>query len=709
MSTAPKEAPRLGKYLLLKKLGGGGMGRVYLASLAGPMEFEKKVVIKTILPAYTQNKDFVQLFLNEARLGARLSHSAIAQIHELGEENGLYYLVMEYVDGWTLRQAILAAKKAQKTLNPARVAEVLARACEGLNYAHTIQDKDGKPLGVVHRDLSPQNIMISREGDVKVIDFGVARSDLSTNETVAGTIKGKLSYMAPEQARGERVDARSDIFALGVVLYESLTNRNPFDLDSPLSILRALETLDPPALKYVDAALGPFDPIVRRCLQKDKELRYPDARELRMDLLGVLERARASQRDHLGSWAQSIFEGKAVTDGAPASTGADEGAGQRTLVEAVPNPFEGPHDPGEALPDEPEPELPMEAQQTMLKPSSPPPRAVQSEQATVLKPKAPPPPPRRPPAPPTSFEVDDGEVSHVSGLRRSPPWLLIGAGAATLLLVVAAVAVKLRSARQPEAPVIEAVGNGNASDGTRAIGNGNASDGTRAIGSGNGSDGTQAVAEKAAPAAAAPARPPAPAAAPTPALAPSPAIAAVPPSPEPARSPEPALPPPPEPTKELAVEAPAPPAPEDIAPIERPRHHRHSKPAAAEGDAAPPVVLADAEGSGEGPIEGLIIRAMGGTHAEDGSGRLVSPRVTQPTSAKLTIGSLAVRLTESRAGGERMLAISSQPWAIASIDGVSRGKTPLAAVPLPSHGVRLELIRPGMDSPAVLQIRPSGQ
>ncbi len=313
MSTAPQpqQPPKLGKYLLLKKLGGGGMGRVYLASMSGPMAFEKKVVVKTIMPSFTENKDYVQLFLNEARLGARLSHSAIASIHELGEENGLYYLVMEYVDGWTLREAIKAAQKESRTLNPARVAEIFARVCEGLYYAPPLSDKDGRPLGVVHRDLSPQNVMISREGDVKIIDFGVARSDLSTNETVAGTIKGKLSYMSPEQSRGERVDARSDIFALGVLLYESLTNTNPFDRDSPVSILRAIETLEPVPLAKLDQSLGPFDPIIRRCLQKDRERRYPDCRELRMDLLAVLERARASQRDHLGSWVASILEGKA--------------------------------------------------------------------------------------------------------------------------------------------------------------------------------------------------------------------------------------------------------------------------------------------------------------------------------------------------------------------------------------------------------------
>ena len=659
MSTAPKEAPRLGKYLLLKKLGGGGMGRVYLASLAGPMAFEKKVVIKTILPAYTQNKDFVQLFLNEARLGARLSHSAVAQIYELGEENGLYYLVMEHVDGWTLRQAILAAKRAKKSLNPARVAEVLARSCEGLHYAHTLSDKDGKPLGVVHRDLSPQNIMISREGDVKVIDFGVARSDLSTNETVAGTIKGKLSYMSPEQARGERVDLRSDIFALGVVLYEALTNRNPFDLDSPLSILRALETLDPPALKYVDAALGPFDPIVRRCLQKDKDLRYPDCRELRMDLLGVLERARASQRDHLGSWAASVLEG-VPTAADPLGAGGDPGGdGSRTQVEAVPNPFEGPHDPGEALPDEPEAELPLEAQATMLKPEPVRAAVPKTEQATVLRPHgslpAPAgpshPPARRPAAPPALPPDDDFEddVSHVSGLRRSPPWLLIGAATATAGLVLIAVVVKMRR--------------------------------------------------------------PAP---------PSPAAAAIPPA-NPAQPPEPPAAPPPEPSKQVAAAAPLPPAepapspapsevvpepavaePEPVAAVERARHHRR-RAASSDATAAPPVVMAEA------PIEGLVIRTLGETRAVDPSGQLVNSHVPQPTSARLTIGSLTVKLSESRQGGARLLSIASQPWAIASVDGVSRGKTPLAAVPLPDHGLRLELIRPGMDAPAVLQIRPSGQ
>ncbi len=685
MSTVPAQPPKLGKYLLLRKLGGGGMGRVYLASVSGPAAFEKKVVVKTILPTLTQNKDYVQLFLNEARLGARLSHSAIAGIFELAEENGLYYLVMEYVDGWTLRQAIKGAQKMNRLLNPARVAEVVARACEGLYYAHTLTDRNGRPLGIVHRDLSPQNIMISREGDVKIIDFGVARSDLSTNETVAGTIKGKICYMSPEQSRGERVDARSDIFALGIVLYEALTGNNPFERDTPLSILRAIDSHDPPSLRRVASDLGPFDPIVRRCLQKEKDKRYPDARELRMDLLAVLERQRAKERDHLGTWVSGLLDKKSsrvLVEGAeggeaPPPEGEQGAESPEKTVLASFNPFEGPKDPGLALPDEPA-EPPGEAaaeQATRLKTagemglleSLPPPRSRAAE------------PPPEPDSPPEEGEA----ISHVSGLRRGPSKLLIAVAAVTGAVIAAAVFVKLTQKKGPApepSPAKELAA---------------------------------AVAAAAKPAA----PPPAPTAAPTAAAVPAaqaatgpaavpapsgPAVAgAAAPAPIPsapvAEAANPAEAVPPEPAK--AEEPP----PEPAAAGARPHGHRRSSAHEPREEAAPapPVVVAQAPAPAS-----FRIRAIGATHVADAYGNPVNPNRAWSGSANLQVGSLLVQLKES-AGSGRTLYVASQPWTIASVNGVSRGKTPLPSIALPDRGVRLELVRPGMDAPAVLQISPS--
>ncbi|HUB08191.1 MAG TPA: serine/threonine-protein kinase, partial [Myxococcales bacterium] len=627
MSTAPQQQqpPKLGKYLLLKKLGGGGMGRVYLASMSGPMAFEKKVVVKTILPSFTENKDYVQLFLNEARLGARLSHSAIASIHELGEENGLYYLVMEYVDGWTLRQAIKAAQKENRTLNPARVAEIFARVCEGLFYAHTLLDKDGKPLGVVHRDLSPQNIMISREGDVKVIDFGVARSDLSTNETVAGTIKGKLSYMSPEQSRGERVDARSDIFALGVLLYEALTNTNPFDRDSPLSILRALETLEPVPLAKLDQNLGPFDPIIRKCLQKDRDRRYPDCRELRMDLLAVLERQRASQRDHLGSWVASILERRpGAADGDGEGSALSTGGGTRadkTLVEPI-DPFAGPHDPGTALPEPEAPEEPEPAsaaeQATRLKPIE----APRGAGGTVVR------------GAPVSVEVsDDAEaVSHVSGLRTGPSRTLLGVGAAMAVVAVGGGALWFMNRKPAQLPDSEPAPVADAPAQNPPL---------------------PAPAPTANPAAN-------PTAAPTPTPTANPTAAANPaatptPTANPAATPTAA--PTPDQAKPAVAEAPPPPTPEpDAVPTEvaaaepiaepaAPRHHHHHKEASAE--AAP------AEPAPSGNPGGLMVRAIGDTHASDAYGNPLNPHRSLGSSANLQVGALQVHLQALLADGVR--------------------------------------------------------
>jgi serine/threonine-protein kinase len=229
-----------GQYVLVRKLAEGGMAEIFLSKLLGADGFERNVVIKRMLSNLSSLPDFVEMFRDEARLAARLSHPNIIQIHELGFIEDCYYICMEYLAGedfsTTLRQA---GKKRQYTPIPI-VMRVLADAARGLHYAHDFTNESGQPLHVVHRDISPSNLYVTYQGQVKVLDFGIAKASSRLVQTRTGVVKGKYIYMAPEQARGEEVDRRADIFSLGVSLYESITNVRPFARENDLAVLNAL-------------------------------------------------------------------------------------------------------------------------------------------------------------------------------------------------------------------------------------------------------------------------------------------------------------------------------------------------------------------------------------------------------------------------------------------------------------------------------------
>jgi serine/threonine-protein kinase len=229
-----------GQYVLVRKLAEGGMAEIFLSKLLGADGFERNVVIKRMLSNLSSLPDFVEMFREEARLAARLSHPNIIQIHELGFIEGCYYICMEYLAGedfsTTLRQA---GKKRQYTPLPI-VMRVLADAARGLHFAHDFTNESGQPLHIVHRDISPSNLYVTYQGQVKVLDFGIAKASSRLVQTRTGVVKGKYIYMAPEQARGEEVDRRADIFSLGVSLYESMTNVRPFARENDLAVLNAL-------------------------------------------------------------------------------------------------------------------------------------------------------------------------------------------------------------------------------------------------------------------------------------------------------------------------------------------------------------------------------------------------------------------------------------------------------------------------------------
>jgi serine/threonine protein kinase len=277
-----------GKYFLLEKLATGGMGEVFLARQQGPAGFEKILVVKKILNHLTENKEFVELFLGEARLAARMNHRNIVQVFELGEHDGTYFIAMEYVAGKSLREVIDAAQKRHERIPPEIARSIAEQICDGASYAHNLTDITGRSLNIIHRDLNPQNVLLSFGGDVKVIDFGIAKSEISTVKTEAGMIKGKFVYMSPEQSLAKELDKRSDVFAIGITLYEMLTGQNPFHKSNIVSTLEAIQRSEPQPPSEWDPSLAPFDPILAKALDKDRERRYADASEMQEDLRRIV-------------------------------------------------------------------------------------------------------------------------------------------------------------------------------------------------------------------------------------------------------------------------------------------------------------------------------------------------------------------------------------------------------------------------------------
>jgi serine/threonine-protein kinase len=275
----------LGKYKLVKLIASGGMAEVYLARQAGAAGFEKLVCLKRIVPHLARDKQFVEMFLNEARLAARLDHPNIVSIFDLGEVNGNYFIAMEFIDGPSLRAIHKTAADRGELLPVPETCKIVSMAAGGLQYAHDLAGSDGRPLGLVHRDISPDNILVHRNGAAKVVDFGIAKAANSSSQTRTGTLKGKVAYMPPEQLRGEELDRRTDVFALGVVLYELLAGRRPWEGVSDVALIGKIMTEKPQPL----AELRPDAPpelcaIVEKALAKDRAQRYQSCHELQADL-----------------------------------------------------------------------------------------------------------------------------------------------------------------------------------------------------------------------------------------------------------------------------------------------------------------------------------------------------------------------------------------------------------------------------------------
>jgi serine/threonine protein kinase len=302
------ERSTFGKYVLLRKLATGGMGEVFLAKQVGPSGFEKLLVIKRILAQHHDKREYLNMFLGEAKLVAQLTHSNIIQIHEMGQIDGDFFIAMEYVRGRSLRDVIDALRTQGKTLPLPYAIDLAIKLCDGLGYAHDAKNIRGKPMNIIHRDINPHNVLISYGGDLKIIDFGIAKSEMSSVHTATGTIKGKFVYMSPEQSAADPIDKRSDIFSLGIVLYEMITGENPFVRQNVVLSLEAIQRqpVTPPSVKRLDA--GPLDVILERALEKRPEERYQDAHDMRDDLRNLLRSGavRAPEMD-LGSFLHELF------------------------------------------------------------------------------------------------------------------------------------------------------------------------------------------------------------------------------------------------------------------------------------------------------------------------------------------------------------------------------------------------------------------
>jgi len=277
---------RIGRYEVLGQLATGGMAEILLARLSGPSDFARAVVIKRILPQFARSESFVAMFLDEARIVARIRHPNVVQVHELGDHEGDVFLVLEYVAGENLASVLKRAAVGADRLEPELVAHVVAEACAGLHAAHELVTEDGRSQNLVHRDVSPQNLFVGYDGHVKLLDFGVARVDDRVAKTEAGDVKGKFEYMSPEQASGRPLDRRSDIFAMGIVLYELATGRRLFKRTSHARTLDAIvkEPVVPPS-RLVAGFPRALEEVILRALAKIPEERYATAADMRRDLL----------------------------------------------------------------------------------------------------------------------------------------------------------------------------------------------------------------------------------------------------------------------------------------------------------------------------------------------------------------------------------------------------------------------------------------
>jgi serine/threonine-protein kinase len=277
------------RYRVIRRLEAGGMAEVYLGEASSLEGFKKRVAIKRVLPHLAQNESFIAMFLDEARLSARLSHANIVSVFDISARDNTYFLIMEFVDGANLKRILESLHRRGQRFPLSEALYVCAEACRGLAYAHDLRDENGRAIGIVHRDISPPNIMLTRQGEVKVADFGLAKAGTQLSQTDPGVVKGKFSYLSPEAAAGREVDARADLFSLGIVLWEMLAGKRLFLGETDYATVKLIQQTNIPRLSplnnQVDEA---FEEILLKALTRAPEDRYQTAQEMGDALTGYL-------------------------------------------------------------------------------------------------------------------------------------------------------------------------------------------------------------------------------------------------------------------------------------------------------------------------------------------------------------------------------------------------------------------------------------
>ncbi len=315
-----------GPYQLVKKIAVGGMAEVFKAKRTGVEGFEKVVAVKRILPHLSDNKEFVDMFIDEAKMVAGLTHPNIVQISDLGKIEKSYYIAMEYVHGRDLRSILRRAKDRGLRLPLDLTVLIVSKVCSALEFAHRKKDERGRPMLIVHRDISPQNILISFEGEVKLTDFGIAKAATKARISDAGALRGKLLYMSPEQAWGKPMDRRSDVFSLGIVFYEMVTDQKPFLGSSEMSILEMVRECRVAPPSDVNPRIPEkLEKVVMTALERDPDHRYQDAAEMYRDLDRVLHERQPPTANELTRFMELLFDEEERIDALPpAAEAADE-------------------------------------------------------------------------------------------------------------------------------------------------------------------------------------------------------------------------------------------------------------------------------------------------------------------------------------------------------------------------------------------------
>ncbi|MEZ4225229.1 MAG: protein kinase [Polyangiaceae bacterium] len=374
MMTAAPLAPSLhigsqvGGYEIVQRLGAGGMAEVYLAMQHGPSGFRRRVVLKRVHPHLAEEPDFVEMFMAEAGVAATLSHPNIVHVYEFFETEGSgYFLVLEYVPGYTVHRLVRDLKRKGKRV-PIDVAVRIAIAvCEALEYAYNVQDADGDPMHIVHRDVSPSNVLVGMDGQVRLFDFGIARVLSRASSTMVGQLKGKYRYMSPEQARSQPLDQRSDLFSVGVMLYEMTTLRYAFRGATHLETITAVTQTEPPAPSSLVPGFPPaLEQVILRALSKQREGRFASARDMARALEAC---AQVAHPQKLEALMQEVFpDGPPDQAAAPATPTSLSSPASSGLIRRPPPTPSGPFSqpvpeiiapmPGVSEPPRAEPELP---------------------------------------------------------------------------------------------------------------------------------------------------------------------------------------------------------------------------------------------------------------------------------------------------------------------------------------------------------------